>query len=444
MNRRTLLALAPILASTAALFAPDDVLAAGDAPAAVAATPERKPPLFPTDVQFWYETQRAFGAAEYGGALFGEVLAVSSRIAPGDYDSWYGAYNDFADRIAKEASDQLARGHRISARDGFLRAASYYQASEFFLHGDPKDPRIARAYHLSTDCYHQCAKLHAPVIEPVEIPYENTTLPGYFHHADGSKSPRPTLIMHTGFDGSAEEMHVSGARAAVERGYNVIAFDGPGQYGPLHREGLVFRPDWEKVITPVVDFALEQPSVDPKRIALMGISMGGVLAPRAAAFEKRLAALIANDGVYDFSAAFRSTMPADKWEPFVEAVKADAAPQIDQLLEGLAKKSPTVRWSQAHGMWSTGAASPRAFMAKALDYHLRDGIAERISCPTLVCEAEDDLFFKGQPQALYDHLTCRKTLVRFTNAEGAGAHCQVGASRLAFARMFDWLDETLA
>ena len=441
MNRRTLLALAPM----AALVATGNAVAAGDeAQPATGTAPEHKPPLFPTDVQFWYETQRAFGAAEYGGALFGEVLAAASQITPGDYDSWYEAYNTFAARIAKEAAEQLSRGHRISARDSFLRATTYHQASEFFLHGDPKDPRIARAYRLSTDCYKQCAKLHDPEIEPVEIPYEKTTLPGYFHHADTTNAPRPTLIMHTGFDGSAEEMHVSGARAAVERGYNVIAFDGPGQYGPLHREGLVFRPDWEKVVTPVVDFALKQASVDPKRIALMGISMGGVLAPRAAAFEKRLAALIANDGVYDFSAAFRSTVPPEKWEPFVQALKAESAPQVDQLLEGLAKKSPTVRWSQAHGMWSTGAASPRAFMAKALDYHLRDGVAEQISCPTLVCEAEDDLFFKGQPQALYDHLTCRKALVRFTTAEGAGPHCQVGASRLAFARMFDWLDETLA
>lgn len=239
MKRRTLLALAPI----AALLATGDDFAAADEAPNVGATPGRKPPLFPTDVQFWFETQRAFGAVEYGGALFGEVLAAASRIAPGDYDSWYEAYNAFADRVAKEAADQLSRGHRVSARDSFLRATTYYQASEFFLHGDPKDARIARAYRLSTDCYHQCAKLYDPAIEPVEIPYEKTTLPGYFHHADRTNASRPTLIMHTGFDGSAEEMHVSGARAAIERGYNVIAFDGPGQYGPLHREGLVFRPD---------------------------------------------------------------------------------------------------------------------------------------------------------------------------------------------------------
>lgn len=105
--------------------------------------------------------------------------------------------------------------------------------------------------------------------------------------------------MHSGFDGTAEELHFSGALAAVERGYTVLTFDGPGQPGPRHREGLVFRPDWENVITPVVDFAESLPDVDNSRIALLGSSMGGVLAPRAAAFEHRLAALVAVDGVYD-------------------------------------------------------------------------------------------------------------------------------------------------
>jgi dienelactone hydrolase len=442
MDRRTLLALGPLVTLLA-----KDAPAASAEPAVTAQTnapPAEKPPLFPEDAQFWYETQRAFGAAEYGGSLFGEVLAVASDIKPGDYDSWYDAWNTAADRIAKEAADQLARSHRISARDSFLRATSYYQSSEFFLHGNPGDPRIARAYRLSTDCYKQAAKLYDPLIEPVEIPYEHTSLPGYFHHADKIDQLRPTLIMHTGFDGSAEEMHVSGARAAVERGYNVLAFDGPGQYGPLHRDGLVFRPDWEKVVTPVVDFALKQPGVDPKRIALLGISLGGYLAPRATAFEHRLAALIANDGLYDFGAPFRKAIPPDQWEKFANALKSEQAPRIDQMLEEQMKASPTARWSFTHGMWATGAKSPRAFIAKALDYNLRDGVAEAINCPTLVCDAESDLFFKGQPQALYDHLTCRKTMVRFTAAEGAGAHCEVGASRLAFARMFDWLDETLA
>ena len=96
----------------------------------------------------------------------------------------------------------------------------------------------------------------------------------------------------------------------------------------------------------------------------------------------------------------------------------------------------------AHGAFEV--ASPREFLRKALDYNLRDGVAEKIRCPALVGDAEGDPFFKGQADELFNHLTCKKTLLRFTKAEGAGAHCQMGAGRLAFARIFDWLDETLA
>jgi alpha-beta hydrolase superfamily lysophospholipase len=416
--------------------------AATGEPAAGTAAPSRTP-LFPDDAQFWFETVRAFGAAEYGGGGFGEVLAISARIKSGDYDSWYDAWNEAGDRIAKEAAAQSARGHKVSARDGFLRASSAYRGSEFFLHGNPKDPRIARAYKLSVDCYKQCAGLFEPPIVPVEIPYEHTTLPGYFHRVDTSNRPRATIVMHTGFDGSAEEMHVSGARAAVERGYNVLAFDGPGQFGPLHREGLVFRPDWESVVTPVVDFTLQQPGVDPRKLVLYGASLGGELAPRAAAFEHRFAALIANDGVYDFAAPALAAVPPLMMGVFLRMVKSDNAPPIDHGLANAMKTSPTARWAITHGMWATGAATPREYLARSLDYNLKNGVAEMIRCPTLVCDAQDDLFFKGQPQQLYDHLKCPKTMLRFTSAEGAGFHCEVGASRLAFARMFDWLDEAL-
>jgi hypothetical protein len=169
-----------------------------------------------------------------------------------------------------------------------------------------------------------------------------------------------------------------------------------------------------------------------------------VLAPRAAAFEKRLAALIANDGLYDYAAPQLAAVPPEQRAAFEKSLKAERAPMVDQMLDALIKKSPTARWAFIHGMYATGTTSPRAYLAKTLDYNLKDGIAEKISCPTLVCDAENDLFFKGQPQQVYDHLTCKKTMVRFTSAEGAGEHCQVGASRLAFARIFDWLDETLA
>jgi dienelactone hydrolase len=411
--------------------------------ASPAGAPKGNTPLFPDNAQFWYETRRAFGAADYGGSEFGEVLAATGGIRSGDFDSWYEAWNGTAERVAKVAADQLAHGHRISTRDSFLRAATYYRASEFFLHANAEDPRIGNAYRKSVECYEACARLFDPPIEPVEIPYEHTTLPGYFHRVDRSAHRRPTIIMHSGFDGSAEEMHVDGARAAVERGYNVLTFDGPGQFGPLHREGLHFRPDWEKVVTPVVDFALKLPGVDSKRIALMGVSFGGELAPRSAAYEKRIAALIANDGVFDYGAANLAYVPPAARAAFMQGLQAKSAPEIDQAIEASMKASPVAQWGITHGMYAMGVPTPRAYLAAALAYNLGDGVAERISCPTLVCEAEGDLFFKGQPQELLDHLTCPKTLLRFSVSEGAGDHCQVGAHRLSLGRIYDWLDDTL-
>ncbi|CDX19754.1 conserved hypothetical protein [Mesorhizobium sp. SOD10] len=397
--------------------------------------------LFPTDAQFWFETVRMFGADEYGAASFGEVLATSARIRAGDYESWYEQWNGIADRIALEADGQLRRSHRVSARDSYLRACSYYRSSEFFLHANPKDPRVIRAYECSVACYKAAAALYEVPIEPVEIPYEKTTLPGYFHRVDSKI--RPLLILHTGFDGSAEEKHWSGARAAVERGYHVLCFDGPGQSGPLHREGLTFRPDWEKVLTPVVDFVLGLPGVDPKRIALRGDSMGGYLAPRAAAFEHRIAALIANDGVYDYAAPYFAGLPEAQRNAALGALKSGASSRVDEVLQIAMEKSPVARWSITHGMWCFGASSPSEYLHKALAFTLDGGIAERIRCPTLVCDAEGDLFFKGQPEQLYQHLTCDKMLMSFSIHDGAGAHCEAGAGRFSNARMYDWLDETL-
>jgi hypothetical protein len=238
-----------------------------------------KYPFFPDNVQFWYEAKRAFGASSYGSSEFGEVMATVNRIASGDNDSWHSEWNATAERVFAEAEAQYTSGHRISARDSYLRATTYFRVSEFFLHGNPNDPRIDSAYNKSIQAYKSCCVLYDPPILPVEIPYEDTMLPGYFHRVDELEIRRPLFVMHSGFDGSAEELHGEGACAGIERGYNVLSFDGPGQYGPIHRERLHFRPDWEKVAAPVVDFALTLPGVDPNKIARMGISLGGYLAP---------------------------------------------------------------------------------------------------------------------------------------------------------------------
>ncbi|MET7361390.1 alpha/beta hydrolase [Streptomyces sp. NPDC005562] len=401
-----------------------------------------KPLFFADHPSFWYETLRSFGHIAYGGADFGEVVTTAQHITAGDYDSWHDQWLATADRVAEQADTSLAGGHRVSARDGFLRASNYYRSAEFFLHGDAADPRIRHAYDASVAAFRRAAELFSPVIEPVEIPYEDTTLPGYLYRPDDSDLPRPTIVMFNGFDGTAEEMHFFGAAAAVERGYTVLVFDGPGQPGTRHRQGLTFRPDWESVVTPVLDHAVTLPGVDPERMAVFGLSMGGYLAPRAAVFDRRIAAVVALDGVFDLgdiSTAFLS-MPREEAE---RRLRAAQDPELDALLaEGMAA-SPTLKWAVEHGMFAMGVDSPRAFCAAYLDYHLRDGLAEKIACPVLVCSAEEDGFFQGQPEQLYAHLTCEKTLMAFTDEEGAAAHCQSGAQRLALSRVYDWLDGVL-
>lgn len=392
--------------------------------------------MFTEDPQFWFETLRLFGHSAYGGSDFGEVLAAASTVTPGDYDGWHDAYRGMADRLYAEAAD----AGPVTARDLLLRASTYYFSAEFFLHGDPADPRIAAAYDRSVECFRRAA-----VAEPVEIPYDGTVLQGYFYRAPGA-APKPVLLMHSGFDGSAEELHFMGASAGAERGYHVLTFDGPGQPSAIRREKLVFRPDWEHVVTPVVDFVLGLDGVDPERIALLGVSLGGVLAPRAAAFEPRLAALIAVDGVYDAGSAVTTMLPWDRDE-IVRRANAEHDEEFDALLAAGREANSTLRWACDHGRYVLGAATDREFVAKYLEYTLEGGVAEKIACPTLICEAADDLFFGGEtetePRRLYAHLEAPKTLLTFTAEEGADAHCHVGAQRLANGRIYDWLDRTL-
>jgi len=165
---------------------------------------------------------------------------------------------------------------------------------------------------------------------------------------------------------------------AQQRGYTVITFDGPGQPGPRYSDGLVFRPNWETVVSPVIDWAAARPEVDPARIALFGLSMGGGLAPRAAAFEPRIAALICIDGIYDMGRAY--TQGLGLGADTERRLTADTDPGLDAALAQLTHTNSQVRWVFRQGMWSFGVATPRALLAASLAYTLRGGIAEKITC----------------------------------------------------------------
>ena len=230
-------------------------------------------PLF--DGQFL----RALSHSYYGCADLGECWMTAGLIQDGDLEGWYNGWFKLADRVYASAVASRDAGHNVSARNAFLRASNYYRTASVHLYLIPVDPRAVTALGRQTESFVQAARLFTPTFNSVEIPFENTTLPGYLYLPADSKSPRPTLILTGGYDGTCEETIMETGFAGIQRGYNVLTFDGPGQGRVLFDQKIYMRPDWENVIKPVVDYTLKQPGIDPKRIALVGRSFGGYLAP---------------------------------------------------------------------------------------------------------------------------------------------------------------------
>ncbi len=391
------------------------------------------------DPQFSFQLLRMLGSAASGQAEVGECIETAGRIEEGNFESWHREWLATAERVRGIAEDCIARGHEVSAREAWLRASNYYRAAEFYLHGDPHDPRIAELFAKSTTCFDRALDLQGVTVERVEIPYEGTTLPGIFYKADDSSVPRATLLLQTGYDGTMEELH-AGARAANLRGWHCLTFEGPGQGRVIRQRALPFRFDWEKVVTPIVDYVLARSDVDPARLALMGLSLGGYLAPRAAAFEHRLAACIANGGVFDFMGS--RIPPAFTRAQFVEMVE-NMPDAFNQRIEAQMEEDSELRWAVANGMFTFMASNPAEWMRDALRFELTD-VAAQIRCPTLVVDCEEEASFEGEARKLYDALSCARTFMLFTREEGAEDHCQVATPLLSQQRIYDWLADRFA
>jgi pimeloyl-ACP methyl ester carboxylesterase len=283
----------------------------------------------------------------------------------------------------------------------------------------------------------------------VQIPYEHTTLEGYLFTPDAGATPRPTVILNNGSDGPVISQWSLGGRAAIARGWNAITFDGPGQGAALHRQRLYFRADWEHVVTPIVDALVQRKDVDANRIALRGISFGGLLAPRAAAFEKRIAALIADPGStstwLDFPEIVRSTADsgnaATTNQLWREMIIPGATPeQLFAMKKNLEVFSPEAHDQVKAGGYPTDWA---ALSTEIKKYDLA-GVAEKITCPTLVTQYEGDTSFKNEPTELYGMLrTDHKDLMHFTSVDGAQYHCGPMAPQVVDEALWDWLDDTL-
>lgn len=380
-----------------------------------------------------FELLRILGHAYYGGADVQEVLQVASAITPGDDEGWFHHWNALAEQVRSAGYLSLEKGRIKSASQSFLRASMYFMISDFYLHANVKDPRIVRSSRASRECFMAAVPGMDYQVTRVDIPYEGDTLPGYVVKKKGTPvGPRPTIICHSGFDGTKEEIALWPGMAAAERGYTVIVFEGPGQGEVIRESGRTFRPDWENVVTPVIDFALNRDDVDPARIALMGISLGGVLAPIAAAKDHRLKALIANGGLYSFYEVLCGRFDA---ESLGDRVK------FNEIASEICTTNTTVRWATNHGKFVFGAADAFDYLAATVPFEAKD--AAKIRCQTLVIDSEQEGFFEGQPKKLFDKLTCQKTLLHFPTSEAVGAHCQAGAEAAGGQKIFDWLDNVL-
>jgi pimeloyl-ACP methyl ester carboxylesterase len=389
---------------------------------------------------FSFETLRTAGGAPYDGADLGEVLATARAIRNGNEKDWFRAWRDTAERVHRIADEAQAHGHQRSARSAFLRASNYYRNAEFFRRVNvPRDVEALAVARLSRETFISAIALMEHPARSIEIPYGSATLPGYLFLVDDTGRPRPTVVYTNGYDSTAEESWFVIAAAALQRGYNVLAYDGPGQGAVIRESGLVFRHDWEAVLTPVLDYCEQQPEIDSHAIVLFGYSMGAYLVARTAAFDHRAAALILNDGIYDFHQAYANAVPG--W--LMRRIRSGKDALANHIMGALAARSTQVRWGLNNGTWTMGADSYADFIRRTTDYTLA-GIADQITAPTLIMDAEEDQFLAGQPAILAAAMTAPTTLAQFTTAEGAGEHCHVGSLPRAHQVIFDWLDTTLA
>ena len=374
--------------------------------------------------------------ARHGNTDIGEVLDTASRVRADDEYSWTREFSATAERVRQAAAAGERAGHPFGAGAAYMRAAAYYRAA-LHRHPDPTAPEIRQLAEKEIAAYGRAVTLLSLPVQPVRIPYEDTTLPGYFFRAAKSGAAAPLLIVMTGRDAWAEDDAYIG-QDALARGWHCLLVDGPGMGRVLRLQGLPFRPDWEKVITPIVDFSVRQPGVDARRLALMGISMGGALAPRGAAFEHRLKLLIANPGVYEWSRVVTGFI-AERFPQIADLPGKDPA-AFNAIMNKVIDENPFMRWVMRDTMWKHGCTTPAQLMLEMKKY-TNKGFAERITAKTLVIDGEAEEF--GQAKELYDALRCPKDYLLFTARETAQLHVQTGATAVSEERIFAWLEDNL-
>lgn len=396
--------------------------------------------LFSKNDDYDFEIRCTLGCAPTGGAEVGEVLAAVHDIKPKDADGWYAAWIGLADRTATSAEKSAAAGHSESAGSAYLRAANYYgvavNAASALKDSEQLSPTFAK-HRSAWDGF----VAHSPVpVQRVEIPYEDTTLPGFLFTPDDSGEPLPTVVMNNGSDGAVSAMWSQGGADALNRGWNTLFFDGPGQQSMLFERGTAFRPDWEAVLTPVFDFLDARRDVDSEKIAVWGVSQAGYWVPRAIAFEHRFAAAIVDPGVVDVAASWESNLP----KSLLKDVNKGEREKFDKDMGLGFKFQHSLERTWTFRARPYGVESYYDTLIAVREQKITPEIAAQIRTPMLITSPEDEQFWPGQSEQLAELAPKQSTVVKFTAAEGANGHCQPMARALTSERAFDWLADRFA
>lgn len=331
---------------------------------------------------------------------------------------WVERWSALAQKVEALAEADHKAGHRFSAGRKFGRACVYYMTAERMA-SHHKPDKLA-LYHKMLATFRLSVELRGEPIEFLDLPYEGTALPALFYRAAGG-GRRPAMIHFDGFDVTKEWMHLCGmAREFAARGISTLMVDHPGIGGALRLQGLPTSPETERWARAAIDYLETRADVDAQRVGVIAMSLGGYYAPRAAAFEKRLACCIA-------------------W-----GARWDNALSHGRILRDAAAARSVTGWVE-HALWVYGAKDTDEAYRKIAAMTL-EGVADKIECPLLVVHGEND----RQVPLDQAHKTVaaavkspRRDVKIFTAAEGGVEHCQGDLFSIGIDWMADWAADML-
>jgi hypothetical protein len=393
---------------------------------------------FFADEQFDFLARSAIGYAAKGVMDVGEVFATIARITDGDADSWYAAWRQTADKLHTRATAALVSGYGATANTFFLAAAEAYSQANAVADRQHDQTLSAPVFDLQIQCWEAFIDSTDGRVQRIAVPYQPVPLPGYLFRPDTSDTPRPTLVMTNGSEGSLSGLWAWGVTTALARGWNAFIYDGPGQQTMLFQHNVPFRLDWEAVISPVVDSLIGRADVDASALLAYGCSQGGYWVPRALAFEHRFVAAAVDPGVMDVSTKWLTYIPAE----LIAMLQAGSKDAFNAAIAEAAATDPMLAQAMAARGRPFGQPTAYDTFKTATEYNLRAVVTE-IHTPMLIANPDDETFWPGQSQNLYDNLTGEREITHFLREDGANFHCEPMGRAETECRIFDFLQDQL-